>query len=264
MKFFRWIIYAFAVIGFVMVAGYFAIRFGWTNTPGIIDSQRESFLNGATTTPSWTQSDEWQTFKIAVVKDKADIGRAAVLSGVPSRLIVANLAVEQLRLFYTDREIFEKVFAPLKILGDQSQFSWGVMGIKQDTAVAIESHLKDASSPFYLGATNEHLLDFKTSDPDSERFARLTDDKSRFYSYLYGGLCLKQVITQWKNAGYDISARPDVVSTLFNIGFDHSLPKANPQVGGAEIDIAGETHSFGELAGEFYASNELVDQFPRI
>ncbi len=269
MRFAKWIIYIFAAIGFILVAGYVATMFGWTNTAGIVDSQRAAFLAGGastatSTSPAWSSGEEWQTFKAAVLKDKADIDRAASLSGVPSRLIVANLAVEQLRLFYSNRELFKQIFAPLKVLGDQSQFSWGVMGLKQETAQAIENNLKDPASVFYPGAQYSRLLDFKTTDIDSERFARIIDEKSRFYSYLYAGLYMREIETQWKKAGYDISDRPDVLSTLFNIGFQHSQPKAGPQVGGAEIDIGGKTYSFGGLAAEFYDSNELIAEFPRI
>ncbi|MFA6158710.1 MAG: hypothetical protein WC763_03780 [Candidatus Paceibacterota bacterium] len=262
MRVFRWTTYLFAIIGFVLVAGYFGVRFGWTNVPGIIDNQRGSFLT-QTDDMAWAKGEEWITFKDAVSRDIADIRRAAALSGISSRIIVANMAVEQLRLFHTDRELFKAVFAPLKILGNQSQFSWGVMGIKQDTARMIESSLKDASSPFYPGVTYEKLLDFKTADHDSERFARLTDEKSRFYSYLYAGLYVKEVVEQWRTAGYDVSDRPEILSTLFNIGFGRSVPKKDPQVGGAAIDIAGKTYSFGGLAGEFYRSEELIKEFPR-
>lgn len=262
MKILRVTIYVFAAIGFVLVAGYVAVRFGWTNTSGILDNQRTSFLDQATTNP-WADGEEWQAFKDAATKDKVDIDRAAAISGVPSRLIVASLAVEQLRLFHSDRELFKTVFAPLKMLGNQSQFSWGVMGIKQDTARSIESNLKDPSSPFYLGAKYGHILDFTTPDADSERFARLTDEKNRYYSYLYAGLYMREVIEQWKKAGYDISGRPEIISTLFNIGFIHSVPKKDPQIGGAEIDIGKNTYSFGGLAGEFYYSNELLREFSR-
>jgi hypothetical protein len=265
MKILNWIIYGFAAIGFFLVAGYFAVRFGITNTAGIVDNQRDSFINRdlVPLNRAWARGDEWNTFKEATIKDKADIDRAAALSGVQSRLIVANLAVEQLRLFHSDRELFKLAFAPLKMLGNQSQFSWGVMGIKQETARAIEANLTNPSSPFHLGTAQEKALDFKTDDADSERFARLTDEKSRFYSYLYAGIYLKQIETQWAKAGHDISQRPEILATLFNIGFAHSQPKAEPQMGGAAIEINGATYSFGRIAGEFYYSDELLEQFPR-
>jgi hypothetical protein len=74
---------------------------------------------------------------------------------------------------------------------------------------------------------------------------------------------IKELETQWQNAGDPIADRPDIVATLFNIGFQYSHPNSNPQVGGAEIDIGSTTYSFGGLAGSFYASDELIDEFPR-
>lgn len=259
---FQIIIYIFAAIGFLLVGGFLAVKMGWTNTSGIVDTQRDVFLKNVSG-PAWADGEEWKTFEEAVRKDAADVRRAAELSGVSARLIVAQLVSEQLRLFHTNREIFKAVFAPLKILGNQSQFSWGVMGLKRETVIEIEKHLKDGASPFYLGKTYENLLDLKTSGPNSERFERIVDEKSRFYSYLYTGLYLKQIEKQWRDAGFDISDRPEILSTLFNIGFEHSKPKSNPKAGGSAIDIAGKIYSFGSLAGEFYYSNELVKEFPK-
>ncbi len=261
-KIFRASVYIFALIGFVLTGGYFAVKLGITKTAGIIDEQREHFLT-QNQKPAWAEGEEWHTFKTAVLKDADDINRAAKLADVPARLIVAQLVSEQLRLFYTNRELFKTIFAPLIVLGNQSQFSWGIMGLKQETAEMIEAHLKDSASPFYIGKDFEGLLDFKTEKHGQERFERITDENSRFYSYLYTGLYLKQIITEWKAAGYDIADRPDILSTLFNIGFSHSNPKANPEVGGSEIEIGDTTYSFGGLAGEFYQSDELTEAFPR-
>lgn len=269
------IIYIFAFIGLFLTAGYFAVKFGLTNTRGVIDKQRESFLDGgkSTTTPIvtdpknniyiWNSDSEWQTLKSAIQKDKAIIYRASAAAGVSPRLIVSNLIVEQLRFYHTDRESFKKFFEPLKILGSQTQFSWGVMGTKEETAIQIENNLKDKNSPYYLGANFEHLLDFTTTDIKQERFVRMTDQHAHYYSYLYAGLYLKQIITQWNKAGYDISNRPDVLTTLYNIGFKGSKPNADPKSGGAEIKIGETSYSFGSLGAEFYNSNELLDEFPR-
>ena len=261
------VIYLFALIGLVLISGYGAIRLGWTKTAGIVDTQRETFIKDIKDIherkPNWANSEEWRIFSQAIIKDKKDLEKASLLSGVPARLIVAQLVAEQLRLFYTQRELFKTVFAPLKLLGNQSQFSWGVAGLKQETAQNIETNLKDITSPFYLGKSHESLLDFKTSDTDQERFARIVNGDSRFYSYLYVGLYLKQIITQWQKAGFDISDRPEILSTLYNIGFEHSKPSGDPKVGGSALTIDGELKSFGGLAGEFYYSDELVGVFPR-
>jgi hypothetical protein len=270
------VVCVFAVIGFVLVAVYVAVEFNWTKTGGIIDRQHDYFkdqnvgtpitenVSGEATDPAWAQGEEWQVLKAAILKDADAINKAALATGVPARMILAPLVVEQLRLFYSDREIFKEIFAPLKILGDQSQFSWGVMGIKQDTARQIEANLASTTSPWYLGSADQHMLDFpaSTTDPDTQRFNRLTDEDNRYYSYLYGALMIKELETQWQRAGFPIADRPDIVATLFNIGFQNSHPNANPQVGGAEIDIGSSTYSFGGLAGEFYASDELSETFP--
>ena len=69
--------------------------------------------------------------------------------------------------------------------------------------------------------------------------------------------------TEWARAGFPITDKPAIISTLFNIGFAHSTPNAAPQVGGAAIDIGGITYSFGGVAGDFYNSDVLTDLFPR-
>jgi hypothetical protein len=274
-KIFHVLVYIFAAIGFFLVVGYFAIRFGFTNQKGIIDQQREAFFgstpaaveqaaNAPAYTGPWQGSEEWTVMSDAITRDQAVINRAAADSGVPGRIIVANLVAEQLRLFFTDREDYKKFFYPLKILGPQSQFSWGVMGMKEATAVQVENNLKDPSSPYYPGAQYEHLLDFPvgTSDISGARFTRMTDQHDHYWSYLYAGLYIKEVEAQWTKAGFPIDNNPAIISTLYNIGFTHSVPNANPQIGGAAITLSDGTRSFGALAAEFYNSNLLNDIFP--
>ena len=260
-KMFTVIVLIFALIGFVLVTGYVAVETGLTNTAGVIDSQRTTFINPSDT--SWTEGEEWPILELAIRKDANDIKLAARISDVNARMIVSILVVEQLRLFHSDRELFKKVLVPLKILVTQSQFSLGVVGIKRDTAEQIEDNLRDPASPWYLGREYEHLLDFGTTTPETERFRRLTNDKDRYYSYLYAGLSIKQILHQWAEAGIPIKKRPDIIATLFNIGFEKSKPHPNPQSGGAEIVIGSESYSFGGLALAFYESDLLADVFPR-
>lgn len=272
-KIFQITSYIFAAVGFVLTAGYFAVRLGITNTSGVIDLQQEDFLanansalNDSTANYYWQSLPEWQTLKAAIEKDAPVINRAALDAGISPRLLVANLAVEQLRFFFDDRESYKKFFAPLKILGSETQFSWGVMGVKESTALEIEKNLDDSSSPFYLGDSYSHLLDFPaTTTPSNigqERFVRMTDQHDHYWSYLYAALYLRQVERQWRNAGYDISKRPEILATLFNIGFENSHPNADPHSGGAAIPIGNRIYSFGTLAGELYYSSELLTLFP--
>ena len=210
----------------------------------------------------WMNIAEWADFKIAVAKDKPLIDSVANLTNVEPRLIVAVLVGEQIRLFNSDREAYKKWIGPLKILSVESTFSLGVTGIKLTTAQIIERNLKERESTFYLGAKYEHLLDYKTNTPDIERFRRLTDYKNHFYSYLYAALNIKQLKIQWERAGFPIDDRPEILATLYNIGFEGSVPKANPAVGGATLMIHDKPYSFGTIAFEYYYSGELYDLFP--
>lgn len=262
------VLHVFAGVGLLFLLVYVAILLGFTKTSGIKDPLNRLLDDGtgqqAPQSTDWANTEEYQSFKKSVVKDESKIKAAAEASGVSPRLIVSALLSEQIRL-YTDssRESFKQFFQPLSILGIQSQYSWGVMGIKQETAIQIENNLKDPSSEFYIGQRYESLLDFKTEDADTERFDRLVDEDNQYYSYLYAGIYMQQIMTQWSNAGFSLAGRPDVVATLYNIGFIHSKPNSNPSAGGAEIRVGGKTYSFGGLASSFYNSNELAERFPR-
>jgi len=265
-------VYGFAIIGFGLVVGFFAVKFGFTNTRGIIDNQTEAFYKNTSSSSStattidtlWAQTEEWKTFSEAIKKDKNVLSRVENETGIPARLIVSVLGVEQLRLFTSEREVYKQAFFPLKILGTQTQFSWGVMGIKPDTAKQIENNLVNPTSPYYLGKDFEHKLDFiSATNTDQERFTRITDEHNRYYTYLYGALYIKEIEQAWKNSGNNIDDKQEIIGTLYNIGFGHSEPKVNPQVGGAEIEVGGIKYSFGGLTYNIYRSNELLDVFPR-
>jgi hypothetical protein len=210
----------------------------------------------------WMNIKEWQDFKLAVAKDKRLIDSAAILTGVEPRLIVSVLVGEQIRLFNSSREAYKKWIGPLKILSVESTFSLGVTGIKVPTAQKIEKNLKDSTSIFYLGKQYENLLDFQTKNILQERFKRLTSFDNHFYSYLYAALNVKQIKVQWERSGFPIGERPEILATLYNIGYDASIPKDNPVVGGSAINIKGKRYSFGSVAYEFYYSGEMFELFP--
>jgi len=210
----------------------------------------------------WQNEEPWQVVREAVIKDKDKINQASAVLDISPRLILSVAIVEQLRLYYTQRELFETVFRPLKILASANKMAWGVMSIKETAAIRAEEGMRDKNSVFYPGDKYAKLLNLTTNDPVGERYAKLTNDKDHYYSYLYGGAIIKQLIAQWQKAGYDISDRPEILATLFNIGVQNSKPKSNPQVGGSKIEIEGNKYVFGSLAYEFYYSGDLIADFP--
>jgi hypothetical protein len=275
---FRFFLYTFAIIGFVFVCVFFAMKLHLTDVKGSIDS-RNSFYGNVTNSQSrikdatsqtqylenveWMNSSEWEILKSGIMKDQSVIERVSSESGTPARLIISSIISEQLRFFTSNRESFKKYFEPLKILGTYTQFSYGISGIKMETAKKVEENLKDATSPFYLGINYENILNYDNpTDIDAQRLARFTDSHDHYYSYLYTALYLKEIMNQWEKAGFPVNNRPEVIATLFNLGFDKSVPKENPDVGGTTITINGKDYTFGGLAYDFYYSQELVDIFP--
>lgn len=73
---------------------------------------------------------------------------------------------------------------------------------------------------------------------------------------------MKQMLSQWRNAGYDMQYRPEIVGTLYNVGFAQSHPKSDPKVGGSTVHVGEREYTFGRLGYEFYYSGELLDDFP--
>ena len=210
----------------------------------------------------WMNDSAWPALKAAILKDSALIYEAARLTGVEPRLIVGCLVGEQVRLFNSKREMYKRYLGPMKVLSVQSQFSLGVNGIKDFTAMQVERNLTDTASIFYMGKPYEHILDFQTENHQAERISRLTNYRNHLYSYIYTGCILHQTMLQWRRSGYDIVNRPDILFTLFNLGFAASKPGPDPQCGGSHITVHDAIYTFGVICNDFYYSGELAEQFP--
>ena len=276
----KYVIYLFAVIGFVFAFVYIAIQFGWLNVRGSA-SQRNSYFNmkkrdyltiqelkdeplcvPATNCP-WAMSDEWALMREVFTRDQEIIKKAANDAGVEPRILLGGVIGEQFRFFSNRRESFKQYFEPLKILASLSNTSYGIAGLKPKTLVQIEEHMKNPKSPYYLGQEMENFFVYdEGADVAKVQFDRITDVKNPYYSYLYAGLYMKQIQTQWKKAGFDVDRRPEILGTLYNLGFFYSVPKENPQSGGSVVIVNNTPYNFGDLAYEFYYSGELVDVFP--
>lgn len=266
-------LYVFAFIGFLFVGVFVAMKLHLTNVKGSIDERNQFFENTQkkeervklteNTKYKWEDSSEWNTLKSGLIKDKDLILKVSKEADIDPRVLVSSVISEQFRFFTSNRESFKKYFEPLKILGTYTQFSYGISGIKTETAKKIEINLKDQNSDFYLGKKYENLLDYPNgNDTEEERLSRFTDSHNHYYSYLYTALYLKQIMQQWQKAGFPIDQRPEVLSTLFNLGFSKSIPKEKPEVGGSIIKIGEIDYTYGGISYEFYYSNQLKEEFP--
>jgi hypothetical protein len=220
-------------------------------------------LNTPISAYAWADSDEWVLMKEVFTRDQEVINKAAKDAGISPRLILSGVIGEQFRFFSSRRESFKSYFEPLKILASLSNTSFGIAGLKPKTVGIIEDNLKNFKSPFYLGSAMEHIVDYNPgADVESERMNRITNAKDPYYSYLYAGLYMREIIAQWQKSGFDISNRPEILSTLYNLGFYYSVPKENPVTGGTVINVNNTDYTFGDLGYEFYYSGELSDIYP--
>jgi len=274
-KIFKIIVYIFALIGFVFTAVFVGMQFGIFNVPGN-NAARNASLNIPKAVPvqdcvdttkktcGWNQTTEWTVLKAGFTKDAPIINQVSKQVGISPLMLVSTVAPEQIRFFTSNRESFKKYFEPLKILVSLSKFSLGVSGIKEDTAKEIETYVNDPTSPFYPGPGAAALIAYNPSvDHDTELYNRLTDEKNHYYSYLYTALFIKEIENQWATAGFDITQKPEVIATLFNLGFDQSVPKANPVIAGSSITLGGNNYVYGELGTLLYNSNEFDNLFSR-
>lgn len=274
-------LHAFALVGFVFTIVFFGMQFGVFNVRGSISDRNAFFAQASSTAPVAKKDDykcidgtkvcdifltpEWQTVSFGLQKDSSVITEVSKETGVPARLIASLAVPEQMRFFSAERESYKKYFEPLKVLGTMSQFSLGVTGIKPKTATEIEDNLHATTSPYYLGETYEHILDYREGEErDETQYKRLTDSKNHYYSYLYTALFIKQIETSWKNAGHPIASEHlGVYATLFNLGFSKSNPNDAPKLGGAVIKVGGKSYTYGDIADIFLKSDKLTTEFPK-
>ncbi len=214
----------------------------------------------------------WKTFCDAVRKDKAAIDSASRITGVESRLIVMCLVGEQVRMFNANRERFKQYVYPFSSVILPKNRGYGVTSILEHTALQIEKNLINPKSEFYPGDYFYKTLNTTDAAPglviDSikahqhKTIQRLIMGGDHFYSYLYTAFLIRQYQAHWQRAGEDLSYRPEIIGTLFNLGFYKSKPKKNPEVGGSNFTVGNKEYTFGGLCYEFYYSGEMLKDFP--
>lgn len=220
----------------------------------------------------WANYKEWKEFCSVVRSDSAAIDSVSRITGVESRLIVMCLVGEQIRMFNSAREQFKKYVIPYNRLIMTTNRGYGVTGILQNTALKIEANVFDRKSPFYPGDYFQKCLNVKDSFPELvvdtieahkyKTIQRLMKGGDHFYSYLYTAFFLREFQAHWEREGYTLAYRPEILGTLYNLGFQKSKPKKNPSVGGSTFNVGDKEYTFGGLCYEFYYSGELMNIFP--
>jgi hypothetical protein len=220
----------------------------------------------------WSNYKAWKQFCKTLAKDKRAIDSVSRLTGVESRIIILCVVAEQLRMFNSGREKFKQYVYPYSRLILPSNRGYGVSGILEHTALRIERTLFSPNDPFYPGDYFQKIINVRDSFPEvvndtitahkHKTIQRLIKGGDHYYSYLYTALLMRQFQAHWEREGFTLSNRPEVLGTLFNLGYQKSKPKTNPQVGGSTFKVGEKEYTFGGLCFEFYYSGELQDEFP--
>jgi hypothetical protein len=194
----------------------------------------------------WSETPLWDSTKVALQDDLPAIREAAARTGLSPRLVALPALCEHLRRAESFREAYKRFFTRFIPMGN---LSMGVTGIKPESLADLVPWCDSADLP---------LVDSMPLDTIRHRL----QGPDRSWSYLYAALYMKCILRQWQASGVDLSRRPEIVMTVYNLGMRHCPPRPEPLAGGAVFEIGGTEHSFGSFSREFYWSGQMYPQLP--
>lgn len=153
------------------------------------------------------------------------ISHAASLFEIDPLILSAIIYTER-TLNYDWRD--DRFDIPLfKQLGRNS--SIGFCQIKIKTAYYIEFQFNHRDQPYFPGKKWENLLDLSKSK--QTLLKKIVGDS---LNIVYAAAYLRMMQTRWKNAGYPIDDRPEILGTLYSTGLFHDdgserLPHSAPE-----------------------------------
>jgi len=196
-----------------------------------------------------TLAEEPEKVKQLLIENKDFIYSSAVLFNVQPRLIASIIYVERtLNVNWMEGQL------DLLLAKAGYSSSIGLGQIKIHTAEWIEKKLHDSTSKYYLGDVyKSYIPKSKSRDEIIERL----DGPEWNTKYVAGYIAM--FCHRWLNDGFDISARPDIIGTLYSLGpyrvsdGSERKPHVNPKA-----------NYFGEETVKFYYSDQLSFLFPRV
>jgi len=210
----------------------------------VIDSSRAISATG--TVFEWSHTAAWDSSMAALNLDRDAILDAAREMQLSPRLVALPALCEQLRRTESFRDVYKRLFGRFIPTGN---LSMGVTGVKPETL----RRLRRWCDPRYLP-----LIDSVSDDTLKKRL----NESNHRWAYRYGALCLRCIRNQWMEAGVDLSARPEILLTIYNLGMNKCPPRPNPRAGGAIFRIDGVEYTFGSFAWEFYWSGRAYPELP--
>jgi len=156
--------------------------------------------------------------------------------------LLASIIYAEKRVNVTLVDSFEDVYA---YLGHNS--SIGLAQIRVNTAKWIIDSAKDTSSDYFIERQYHRWLPNYKSDGEVIRL--LKQDST---NCLLAAFHIRQIMRRWERAGFDISSRPEIITTLYTYGLvnrdtgEEIIPHGKPK-----------SNFLGDVAASFYKSLRL-------
>ncbi len=153
--------------------------------------------------------------------------------GLDPALIVAVLYIEKMQyeldIFRKTKKILENTLNDYIVFSD-NLFSWAQLSIgftHIKPFFARETKRRLDKKPEYIGYLSEEDVSPSFYSNSPEAAIKITAASFNIF------------IDQWKNdpGGVDISNNPGVLATLYNIGYEKSIPNKNPVAGGSYLPV---------------------------
>ncbi|MDW7679742.1 MAG: hypothetical protein SCK70_04210, partial [bacterium] len=128
----------------------------------------------------------------------------------------------------------------------------GLAQIRVNTAKWIIDTAKDTSSDYFIERQYHRWLPNYKSDAEVIRL--LKQDST---NCILAAFHIRQIIQRWKKGGFDISSRPEIITTLYTYGLvnrdtgDEIIPHGKPK-----------SNFLGEVAKRFCDSHKLTNEYP--
>ncbi len=184
--------------------------------------------------------------------------------GIDARIVGGVIYVEMFRNLTTPKGFIETKLEGNWFTRELLSLKGATFGIGQMACMEMggcRRHFKSPKSPFYMGKKFENYITQEDFIKANEGTPYVTESGVNGYKYTnpdaqikFVAAMIAQIQSHWKNAGYDISSKPEILGTLYNLGFEKSKPKAHPKSGGTENYIFGENMRFGDAVKAWHDS----------
>jgi len=183
---------------------------------------------------------EWVKNDTTSVKYAKKISKAL---WIDYRLVMSAILTEQVRYAMTERGEMKKFLQKTPVLLYLTRFSYWIWWIKSFTAEKVRN---DAIAYWYWKDLEKHIyISWETA------WKNILINK--YYQVAYPAYLIKNIITRWKKAGYNIENNPGVIITLYNFwNIEGKKPHGLPKVGWSDISIKSKSYNFGWLGESFY------------